>query len=189
MAINLACAAELKDLTAAVIDIDPQASATGWGDSRENEGPTVISAQAARLEQLLKVAEENETDLVVIDTAPHSESSSLVAARLADLILIPCRPAILDLRAIGLSIDLANLARQEAMVVLNAVPPRGSLGEEARDAIASYGARVTQSELGHRAAFMHSLTVGLSAQEYEAGGKAALEVSDLYSELQNNVDM
>ena len=98
----------------------------------------------------------------------------------ADLILIPCRPAILDLRAISSTIDLVKLAGKPAAVVLNAVPPRGSLPQEAKEAIAGYGVPVASVYVGQRAAFAHALTAGLVAQEYEPGGKAAEEATQLY---------
>jgi chromosome partitioning protein len=53
LAVHLAVYAEQSGLTTAVIDLDPQATAAKWGDRREEAPPGVISAQAARLPQLL----------------------------------------------------------------------------------------------------------------------------------------
>jgi chromosome partitioning protein len=78
-------------------------------------------------------------DLVIVDTAPHSESASRGAARAADQVRIPCRPAILDLRAIHITVDLVRLAAKRAAIVLTAVPPRGGLADEAGAAVAQYG--------------------------------------------------
>jgi chromosome partitioning protein len=40
----------------AIVDIDPQVTAAKWGDRREDkELPAVVSAEAARLSQVLKV--------------------------------------------------------------------------------------------------------------------------------------
>src|SRR5580693_4718844 len=114
LAIHLAVAAEMAHKSAAVIDLDPQASATSWKDLREGETPVVASAQVTRLVQVLEAAAKHGADIAIIDTAPHSESAALAAARAADLILIPCRPAILDLRAIHLTIDLSKLADKPA---------------------------------------------------------------------------
>lgn len=180
LAIHLAVAAELSGRTAVIIDLDPQSSATSWKDSRSSDTPIVISAQASRLTAVLEVAEKGGADFCIIDTAPHSESASLSAARAADLILIPCRPAILDLRAIGSTIDLSRLAGKPASVVLNSVPPRGNLAEEAVSAVVGYDAQVSPVQVVQRAAFMHALTIGQTAQEYEPGGKAADEVTQLY---------
>ncbi len=189
LALHLAVAAEQNGRQTAVIDLDPQASAASWGDSRTADTPAIVSAQASRLGQILDAARSAGAALAIIDTAPHSESSALAAARAADLILIPCRPAILDLRAIGSTIDLAKLAGKPAVVVLNMVPPRGSLAEDAAQAVAGYGVKVAPVHLGTRAAFQHSLTAGLTAQEYEPSGKAAEETTQLYLWTREQVDM
>ncbi len=145
LAVHLAVEAERSGLPTAIIDLDPQASATGWGDSRKQEAPAVVSAQSARLGQVLQTAKQNGAGLAIIDTAPHSESAALAAAREADLILIPCRPAILDLRAISQTVDLARIAGKHAAIVLNAVPARGPLTNEAIEAVASYGVGVAET--------------------------------------------
>lgn len=180
LTVHLAVAACSDGKETAIIDLDPQASAAGWGDSRKQEIPAVVSAQAARLPKVLEAAVNNGADLAIIDTAPHSETAALAAIRAADLILIPCRPAILDLRAIGDTIDLVNLASKTATVVLNAVPPRGSLADEAVEAIAPLGVSIAPIRIGQRAAFVHSLTAGQTAQEYEPEGKAAEEIQQVY---------
>lgn len=180
IALNMAVAAELAGQSAVIVDLDPQASAKAWHDSRENKSPVVISAHAARLDDVLKVAKDNEAGLVIIDTAPHSEADALKAARLADLILIPCRPAILDLRAIASTKELADLAKTPAVAVINSAPVRGNLPNEAVDAIRGYGLEVAPVIITQRAAFVHSLTLGQSVLEYEPEGKAAQEIKTLY---------
>lgn len=190
LAIHLAVAAHLDGKQAALIDLDPQASATGWGDSRSAEEPTVISAQAARLPKVLDAAATSEADIAIIDTAPHSENAALAAIRAADLILIPCRPAILDLRAIGDTIDLVKLAKKTSVfIVLNAVPSRGSLADEAIQALSVYQIGIAPPRIGQRTAFVHALTSGQSAQEYEAQGKAAEEIQTLYTWTCSTVNM
>ncbi|WP_193198316.1 ParA family protein [Nostoc sp. MG11] len=189
LAVHLAVAATIDGFSTAIIDLDPQASATGWGDSRTFEAPTVVSAQAARLPKVLEAAANNGADIVFIDTAPHSETAALAAIRAADLILIPCRPAILDLRAISDSIDPVNLAKKTATVVLNAVPPRGSSASEATLAIATYEVAVAPIQVGQRAAFVHSLTAGQTAQEYEPSGRAAEEIQQLYKWMCEQVEI
>ena len=118
--------------------------------------------------------------LALIDTAPHASAGALAACRLADLVLVPCRPSTPDLAAIGASLEVAALARAEAAVILNAVPPRGSLAAEAAEAVRGIGARVVPVTLGARIAHVHAFTLGRSAQEYAPDGKAAAEVQTLY---------
>lgn len=181
LALHLATAAESSELPSVIIDLDPQASAAGWSDSRKEETPVVVALPHTRLPQGLQAAEDGGAKLVVIDTAPHSESAALVAARAADLILIPCRAGILDLRAIGTTAELVKLTQKPAYVVLNAMPPRATqLLADARSAVEVHGLKVAPATLQQRAAFAHALTVGQTAPEYEPGGKASEEVSALF---------
>ena len=180
LALNLAVAAEIAGRPSVVVDLDPQASAKGWDDHREAPFPDVVSAQAARLPDVLATARAHGALFVVIDTAPHSESAALTAARAAHQVLIPCRPGILDLRAIAASGDIAVLAQARAHVVLNAVPARGPLADEAAEAISRSGLAIAPVRIGQRAAFVHSLTAGQTVHEYERTGKAAQEIQALY---------
>ena len=180
IALNLAVAALRSGHECAVIDIDPQASAKCWHDLRQDDAPVVVSAQAARLPEILQRAKQNGAELVIIDTAPHSESAALAAARLADLVLVPCRPSLLDLKAITTTIDLAALAKTPALAVLNTVPVRGGLKGDAEQVLRSYGVEMAPVTLGHRVAFVHSLTAGQGVLEYEPDGKATEEITELF---------
>lgn len=182
LSLHLAVAAHQAGQAAVVIDLDPQASAAGWKDSRKTEEPVVISIPAARLPQALSTAAGAGADLVLIDTAPHSGEVALAAAEAADLILIPCRPGILDLRAIGTTARVAKLAGKPAYVVLNTIPPRASnVLADARAAVAVHGLEVAPVAIQQRAAYAHALTAGQTAQEYEQDGKAADEITALYA--------
>jgi chromosome partitioning protein len=186
--LNLAVAAGLTGKTAVVIDLDPQASAAGWKDTRRAEAPVVVSVAPARLSQALQAAQEGDADLALIDTAPHAEGAALAAAKAADLILIPTRPGILDLRAIGTTADLAKIAGKPAFVVLNAIPPGATrLIEDARAAAAVHGLEVAPVVIEQRAALSHSLTAGQTAQEYDPQGKAAEEIARLYDWLRSQL--
>jgi chromosome partitioning protein len=190
LAINLAVtAARLFDGRVTLIDLDPQASAANWRDSRAEPSPDVVSAQANRLSHHLEAARQSGCRLVLVDTAPHSESTALAAARAADLVLIPCRPAILDLRAISNTIELIRLANTPGAVVLNAVPARGCLADEAAEAVAGYEVPLAPMRLTQRSAFMHSLTAGQGIQEYEPRGKGAREMQELFEWVCAAIDM
>ena len=183
LALHLAAASSQKRDTA-VIDLDPQASAVRWSDRRASEIPPVISAHANRLPQVLVQVEEAEGPggaLVILDTAPHSDSTALDAAKASDLILIPCRPAILDLEAVSTSFDLVQTTGTPVFVVLNGVAPRGREADDAAAAIAGLGIDVAPTRLVNRVAYARSLVTGLTAQEFRPKGKAAKEVSELHA--------
>jgi len=184
LSLHLAVAAERAGHVAAVIDLDPQASAAGWKDSRPGETPVVVSIPASRLPQALEVARQGGAEMIFLDTAPHSSEVALAAAEAADLVIIPCRAGILDLRAIGATARLAKIAAKPAHVVLNAMPPRATnVLADAREAVAVHGLEVAPIAIQQRAAYAHALTAGQTAQEYEPDGKAAEEMAQLYAWL------
>jgi chromosome partitioning protein len=188
LAVHLATAAAVAGHTVAIIDLDPQATAASWGDDRANS-PEVISGQAVRLPALMQTARENGASFLVIDTAPNADQAASLAARAADLVLIPCRPARFDLEAIETTLLLTRTAGKPAYVILNAVPPRGEIAKEAMQGLAAQGAQIAPHQLGHRAAFSHGVIDGRTAQELEPLGKAAQEVEALYQWLCGIVDM
>jgi chromosome partitioning protein len=182
LAINLAVAAEQAGRPTVLLDLDPQASATGWRDTRELEAPVVVSIQPARLAASLQGAEQGGAAVVIIDTPPHGESSALAAARVADLVLIPCRISAFDLRAIGATAELAKLAGKPAFALLNAVPPGAHrLVEEAGAAIAAHELAVCPEIIRRRAVFIHAVTAGLAVSEFEPESQAAAEITALWN--------
>ena len=180
IALHVATAAEAAGLPAVIIDLDPQASAAGWGDSREGEAPVVVPLPYTRLAHGLQAATDGGAEIAVIDTPPHSDGVAIAAIKAADIVLIPCRAGILDLRAIGATAELVATHQKRAYVVLNAIPPRATqLLADAQAAVAQHGLDVAPIALQQRAAFGHALTVGKTAPEYEPEGKAAEEVAEL----------
>lgn len=181
LALHLATSSALKGRSTAIIDLDPQASAANWGDRRAADLPVVLSAHASRLAHEIRRVEEMDGDLLIIDTAPHSDSAALEAAKAADLILVPCRPAILDIEAISNTLELVKTAGKPIFVVMNAVAAQGNEATEAAEAIAGLGVRICPVHLRQRVAFSRALISGQSAEEFEPGGKAAQEAAQLYT--------
>lgn len=175
-AINLAVAAGEG---AVIIDLDPQGSAVTFGEQRGGEDPGVLGIQGHQLQKVLDSAEANGAKYVFIDTAPHSETTALAACRAADLVLCPCRPSLADIKALTHTVDLVKLAKARGAVFLNAVPTAG-LKVDAQNALQSIGLPLCPVSIGQRVAFNHSFTAGQGVIEYEASGKAAAEVSQLW---------
>lgn len=181
LALHLATSSALQGRNTAIIDLDPQASAANWSDRRVAELPVVLSAHASRLNQEISRVKDMDGDLLIIDTAPHSDGAALEAAKAADLILVPCRPAILDIEAISNTLNLVKTTGTPIFVVMNAVAPQGSEAFEAAEAIAELGVGICPVQLRQRVAFSRALISGQSAEEFEPGGKAAREASQLHT--------
>ena len=192
IAFHLAVEAERRGYPSIIFDTDSQASAGKLYDLRvqHTEHPEVVSEHSERLGQKLGRVEKAGAQLSVIDTAPHSQSDTLAAAKFADYLVIPCRPGILDLDAIRKTVDIVALSQKPAAVVLNAVRPRAdSLVLEAKQAIAGLGLSIAPVQLGNRAAFADSLIEGKVAQEYEPSGKAAREIRKLFDWIWSEIEV
>jgi chromosome partitioning protein len=181
LALHLAVASAAAGHNTAVVDLDPQASAARWADRRTAELPVVLSAHASRLTHEMKRVQETGGDVLFLDTAPHSDSAALDAAKASDLVFIPCRPAILDIEAIASSLDLVRTTKTPVFVVMNAVAPQGGEAREAAAAIAALDVEICPVQLVNRIAFSRALITGLTAQEFEPEGKAAQEVEQLHA--------
>lgn len=193
LAVHLAVAAELSGKTTALIDLDPQGSARAWGQLRPKPTPVVVSvSDAPRLKAVLETAADNGVEVAVIDTAPHTDmdvsgdTPASIAASTASLVIIPCRAAIFDLRAIAPTVRIASDAGVPAMAVLNAVASRGKRPAEARTALERYNIGCAPCQIGDRVAFVHAVTAGLTAEELQPKSKAAAEVSALYTYIQHH---
>jgi chromosome partitioning protein len=184
-AINLAVAAEAgagrSRRTAAIVDADPQASAAVWRFQRAAETPVVIAVGPGELGLKLEACRKAGAGFAFIDTAPHTERAAVEAARLADLLLIPCRPSLLDIKALAPTAAIAAATGRPVVILLNAAPAKaGAVIEAARLALSGYALPVAPISLGQRAAFQNSLVLGLGVVEHEPRGKAADEVMALW---------
>ena len=189
LAVHMAVCATRRKLRTALIDLDPQGSAYDWNASREDSRKLdAVKASSGQLAALLQQAKTAKADLVIIDTAPHSDSAAAIVAQLADFILIPCRPARFDLKAIGSTAAIAKLAKTPAAVVINAAP-RGKLVKEAREALHQQGFTVVEPVLYQRAAYSHAVIDGRSVHEYEPDGQAAGEIDALFACIQRSLKL
>ena len=110
--------------------------------------------------------------------------TALAAAHAADLVVIPCRPSARDLAAISATVRLAaEIAGNPVVVVLNAVPVRSLLGDEAAAALSGAGVRLAPMRLHPRTDFVTPLAAGKTAAEWAGKGKAAAELAELWAFL------
>jgi chromosome partitioning protein len=188
LAVHLAVASAAAGKTTGIIDLDPQASSANWGDRRKADLPVVVSAHSTRLPQEMDNAREAGVEVLILDTAPHSDSVAVEAARAADLVIVPCKPHILDIEAVGKTIDLIKITATPLFVVLNGVAPSGTEADEAEAAIReSFTVAVCPARLTTRVAFARSLVSGQTAAEYIQPNrlvpdeKAAREVEHLHA--------
>lgn len=138
--------------------------------------PPVVRTHAPQLTRTLERLRDAGADLVVVDTGPREAAGAVVAARLADLVLVPCRPSAVDVIAVAAT--LREIAPARAVVVLNGCPARGQWTTEALDALAAFD--VSPVTLGDRVAHRRAFQAGQTALELEPRSLAAAETVALY---------
>jgi len=188
LAVHLAVAWSGMGWRVALVDVDPQGSLGAWHGARAarlGDGATgfhFVAVPGHRLTTILaRLAGDH--DLIVIDSPPHAETEARIAVRAASLVLVPVQPSPLDLWAAGPTLALAKAERRQSVAVLNRVPPRGPVADEAAAELARMGVAVARSRLGSRTAFARSLATGQGITEAAGNSAGAEEIRSLAAEM------
>src|SRR5690242_10123906 len=120
LALHIAVAAEQAGYSTVLLDMDPQGTAEAWSEWRKEAPPVVIPAKTATLTRTLEKAAAHGGDLVIIDTPPLAEAEARAAAKIADLVLVSCRPNACDIHSISTTYDLTHFDAKQAFAVFNA---------------------------------------------------------------------
>ena len=185
LATNLSVIASLNGLKVGLIDVDPQGSASCWGDDREQEYPNVVAPQAHRLVKEIEGAEKQGFDLIIIDTPGELEKATYESASKSDLIIIPVQPSFLDIRTIGNTKKIIEDYAVNSFAILTRTSSNGIEEEGAEDAIKEMGLNISSSRIGDRIAFKRAFSAGLSVVEFEPEGKASAEINILWQQVSN----
>ena len=160
----------------AMLDLDPQASLRRWYVKRSRETPVLVDHTGGDIADTLRACRTADIGLLVIDTAPHVLQDAMAAATVADLVIVPTRAGILDIEAIDATVDIVRTVKANAAIVLNAVRPRGTLTDEARQALRIYELPICPTAIVNRAALADALIDGRGVQELDPRGKATDEI-------------
>jgi chromosome partitioning protein len=163
-----------------------------WWQSRAAGTPPLVETDAGRLAELLREADREGYDLAVVDTPPAVTFDTARVAGLADLVLIPLRPSILDVYAVEGTAAVVRTTRTPAMLVLNACMPPTVTGEaptttEARAALKDMAVPVAEAALAQRMDYARALNSGEAVTEFAPASKAAAEITRLWREVHQEI--
>jgi len=192
LAVHLGVQAQASGRRVLFCDLDPQRSLGGWWRLRQAASPALVETDAARLQGVIEAARADGVDLVVIDSPPSVTFDTLRVAGLADLVVIPLRPSILDIQAVGGTVEAVRGTGTLARMVLNACPaPRGmaeaAVTLDARKALAGYGVPVAEAAIADRRDFARALNGGEAVSEFAPASKAAAEIHQLWQEIEGKL--
>lgn len=185
LAAHLSVFADSPDAPAVLIDCDPQGSLALWHELRQAETPVLVKCEARELAATIEAARRDGVEWVLIDTPPHNTADIAAAMRVADLAVIPFRPAVFDIAAVAATLEMARALGKPVLPVINAAPPRrgdqpAHVVSEAREALAGMQAEAWPGQVTTRAAFAHALASGQAVGEFEPSSPAAAEMAGLW---------
>jgi chromosome partitioning protein len=186
IALHLAVAASATDSTI-VVDTDPQRSAAGWARIRGAKPPEVFEAAPSTVPAVLAAAQGDGVGIVVIDTPPHSTAEASRVLGVADLIIVPVRPTVLDLMALEATQRIVQAAARPAVAVLSAVPARGPEADEAAHVLREMGFDVAPVRIKERRPYSRALATGHAVTEFPRSTDARSEIQGLWAWLHDSM--
>jgi chromosome partitioning protein len=191
-AIHMGALAQADGQRVLFFDLDPQRSLAMWWQSRAAGTPPLVETDAGRLAELLREADREGYDLAVVDTPPAVTFDTARVAGLADLVLIPLRPSILDVYAVEGTAAVVRTTRTPAMLVLNACMPPTITGEaptttEARAALKDMEVPIAEAALAQRMDYARALNSGEAVTEFAPASKASAEITRLWREVHQEI--
>lgn len=164
----------------ATLDIDPQASLTGWAEARGDRAPAITHRAVSgwKLEAEVK-ALARDHDIVLIDSPPHQETEARIAVRAATRVLVPVQPSPMDVWATKPTLELAAREKTPVLLVINRAPPRARLADALIGEIHKLGVPVARTVLGNRTAYAASMLTGQGVVETAPRTRAAEEIRAL----------
>ena len=187
LAVSCAVAAQSAGQKVVIFDMDPQASAEAWYQTREEETPNLVRVTSQQLEEAVTRAEGAGFELIFIDTAGRDEPTTAAAIRASDLCIIPCRPTPADMKATPATIATINrLEKAAAAFVLSQTPARGYRIREAEHGLRVLGL-VAPAKTVLRNAYQDAFGSGMGVTEFEPEGKAAAEIREIWTWIEKKL--
>jgi len=179
---NVGVAAHLAGLDVAIIDLDPQTNAADWFDERgKGSLPEAVAIPPNRLEKLLGDLRNNGTELVLIDTPREAGNAGYVAAKAADLVLVPFKRGGHDFRALERTLNVCRLAEKRPYLVLNGIRPGATQVEaDTRGSLAGRDCDIAPVVLHSWTAYETTSIIPRTPQETDPGSPVAAEIEALF---------
>ena len=125
-------------------------------------------------------------DFCIIDTPGDTSPNSLEAIKIADLVVIPCKPTAPDLKAIGRTISLVQENNKNYAFVLTQSISRANATMQAASILSEFGS-IAPSIISNRIAYANAMAVGDTASNSDK--LAAIEVAGVWDFIMQKLNM
>ena len=150
----------------ALVDLDPQGSLRDWYKIRgKPDNPTILLGARTPTEAAESLAQTG-WDWVFFDGAPQGIDSADELINLADIIIVPEKPSMMDLKATHEIIELAKDAGANYKIVLSdIVQTDRRLAHQARLLFENSHIPIATQQIAHRLSHVTAMNVGRTVQE------------------------
>jgi chromosome partitioning protein len=167
LTVSLAVRAVFAGKRTAIIDADPQASASNWFLARRQlsglDGPPVAPApDLATLKAAVEAAREDELDYCFIDTPAGASEIPTEAGKLADLILIPCAPSRFDMEAMTPTVKMVRRLQKPSWFLINQGRSKGINDDCALALTSAFGLPAVNAHISARMPIVDAAQKGLT---------------------------
>lgn len=187
---NLAVCFSHAKYKVCIVDADTNQSSLRWSGLRKESYPVVPVfgvPDGNTLSANIKPLNED-YDVVIIDGTPALSKLTSKIILLADLVIIPILPGVLDLWATEQFIERYQDAKEQkeqdipAYFLLNRFKPNTNFSKEVKDLLNGTGIPVFENNLKDRVAYAEAIVSGLAVYEYK-DDKAKNEMTSLFNEI------
>ena len=169
ISINLAYGISVKRYKVLLVDSDPQGSVKQWQRIAGENAFEVIHYFEQTLYRDIEELSKG-YQYVIIDGPPGKEAVTKSILTIADLVVIPVRPSILDLWSAGELIEIIKEARKvnprlTGKLLVSQKSTGTRVGKEARDSLTGYGLDIFNTEITNRIAYAEAMINGQAVME------------------------
>lgn len=185
-AAHFAIEATLRNKKVIIIDLDPQKTLEGWWEKRKEENPYMADASAQNLSEKLKIIKAKNFDFCIIDTPGDTTTNAIEAIKLADLVIIPCKPTSPDLKAIGRTISMVQEYNKNYIFVLTQTIAKASATIQALSVLSEFGS-VAPATIANRVAYINAMSSGDTACNLDKS--ASLEINSIWTFIMKKLNL
>ncbi|WP_244832358.1 AAA family ATPase [Caballeronia sp. TF1N1] len=155
------------------MDLDPQGTHADWWNSREAETPHfAVVENHTQLKTKHAALKRAGYDWLVIDTPPQVAEINRAAIKLADLVIIPCKHSVGDIKATLPTVELCEQEGKKFYYLLNETNGKG-VAQAAKNKLAEIGPVIPHT-IPKLNGYWESLIPGKTITEVSSGTGAIL---------------